>query len=527
MTVTMPNPLDIKLCATADAVAAIASETTVAVGGFVGAAHPEALTAALERRFVATGKPRNLTLVYAAGQGDGKTRGLNHLAHRGLLRRVIGGHWGLAPRLGAMALAGEFEAYNLPQGVVCQLLRDIAAKRPGCITHIGLDTFIDPIHQGGRLNERTPPGLVERVHLGGRDWLWFHAFPIDVGLIRATAADPFGNLIMDEEAIIGEVLPIAQAVHNCGGMVIAQVSRILDQPAAPHRVRVPGILVDRIIVAEPHEHEQTFAEHHNDAYVAPGTLRAPPLAPMPLDERRIIAARACDEVPKGAVVNLGIGMPEGVARIAAERHWLDRFTLSIEAGPIGGVPASGLSFGASAHPQAIVDQPAQFDFIDGGGIDFAALGAAQIDAEGNVNVSCFGDRLAGIGGFANISATARKVAFCGTFTAGGLQVAVMDGRLRIVREGKSPKFVAAVSHRSFSARRARDVGQEVLYVTERAVFRLGEKGVELIEVAPGIDVQTQVLDLMAFRPVVRDLRLMAGDLFQAVGAKAVEGVGHG
>lgn len=512
----MSNTRADKLTTADEAVSLIRDGDTVVSGGFVGAAHPEALTAALERRFKERNEPRQITLVYAAGQGDGKSRGLNHLAHPGLIKRVIGGHWGLAPALGRLAIENEIEAYNFPQGVICHLLRDIAAGRPGCVTRVGLGTFIDPDQQGGRLNERTTEALVERIDLHGETYLFYQAFPITVGLIRATTADPSGNLSMEDEAVIGEVLPIAQAVRNCGGIVLAQVKQLGDHPTPPQSVKVPGMLVDRIIVAAPGEHEQTFGESMNPSYCTPAAtdhdaLTGDVVSP---DARRIIAARACDELRADDIANLGIGMPEGIGTIAAERGLLKQVTLTLESGPIGGTPAGGLSFGASAHPQAIVDQPAQFDFYDGGGLDFAALGAAQIDRHGNVNVSKFGDRLAGVGGFVNISQNAKRLIFCGTLTSGGLQTRIANGALVIETEGETKKFVRDVEQISFSGTRARAARREVLFVTERAVFRLTDAGLQLIEIAPGIDLQKHILDQMEFAPIVEEIKPMAPHLFQ-------------
>ncbi len=500
-----------RIVTAAEAVAAIPDGATVAVGGFVGAGHPEALTAALEQRFLDTASPRDLTLLYAAGQGDRAERGLNHLAHAGMIKRVVGGHWNLAPKLGKLALANEIEAYNLPQGVVCVLTREIAAKRPGVFTKVGLDTFIDPQNGGGRLNARTTEPLIERVTMDGETWLRYRTFPIHVGFVRATSADRRGNLSMECEGVIGEVLPIAQAAKNHGGIVIAQVERIVERIADPKSVRVPGALVDYLVVSDPEQHWQTFGTRFDESFVAAANGHCT-LPPLPFSERKIIGRRALREIQRGDMVNLGIGLPEAVAAVAAETGRFDEFTLTVESGPFGGVPASGLSFGCSHHPEAVVDQPAQFDYYEGGGLDIGVLGAVEIDAEGSVNVSQFAGRFAGVGGFMNIAQNAKRMVFCCTFRAGDIAVAVQDGALRIVHEGRHAKFVPRVQQVCFHGPSALARGQQVLYVTERAVFELTPSGLALREIAPGVAV-ADLLPLMEFKPASVEPGTMPGECF--------------
>jgi propionate CoA-transferase len=471
----------------------IKNDWVVIPGGFGCCGHPEAITEAIGRRFQTHGQPRNLTLFFAAGSGDRMGRGLDHLAHPDLVRRAIGGYWGFVPKLGALATDGEIEGHNWPQGVVSQLFRACAAGLPGVLSRVGLGTFIDPQRQGGRLNERSGDSLIRRVEIDKSTYLFFPTLRVDCAIIRGTECDEDGNLSMENEISLQDGLAQAQAARNSGGCVIAQVQKIVPVGTLhPKQVKVPGCLIDYVVLADTEHHQQTYAEAFNPTYVSSG--EAVPLVRQMSKAREIIARRALEELRKypGALVNVGIGIPAEIGQIARAEGYTN-YNLTIESGQFGGVPASGMSFGAAVHPHAVIEQSSMFDFYDGGGIDVAFLGFAQVDSSGSVNVSHFPGRTPGVGGFANISSTAKRVVFCGTLTTDGLQVDVRDGRLHIGAEGRVRKFLHTLGKISFSGEIACRYRQPALYITERAVFELDRNCLRLIEVAPGINIDNDII----------------------------------
>lgn len=476
---------------------------TIATGGFVSCACPETLSKALEKRFLETGHPKDLTLFFAAGQGHRDGTGGDHFGNEGMVKRVIGGHWDRAPKLGALALENKIEAYNLPQGVISHMYRDIAAHKIGTLTHVGLYTFVDPRLEGGKLNEKTTEDLVEVVNVCGKELLLYKAFPIDVVFIRASYVDEFGNATVHREIGPLDVTAMAQACKNSGGKVILQAEKIVQGGSLdPKLVAIPGIYVDAVVVGTEEENMQCLGMPYDGALTGEFRIPVDDIPAIPLDAKKVLARRAAMELPKDAIVNLGTGAPEKIANVAAEEGISDKMTLTVEAGSIAGVPYGGTQFGAAANSMAIIPHNVQFDFYQGGGLDVAFLGLAETAPNGDLNVSKFGTRLAGAGGFIDITQNAKKVCYCGTFTAKGLKVACEDGKLVIVQEGAKKKFVNKVQQVTFSGTYANQVKQPVLYITERAVFELRPEGVTLIEIAPGVDLQKDVLDQMEFMPQI-------------------------
>ncbi|CAL8973199.1 Acetate CoA-transferase YdiF [Propionicimonas sp. T2.31MG-18] len=497
----------------AQAARLIPDEATLLVDGSGGGVNdPDLFLREVERRFLTEGAPRDLTIVHVSGMGDAKGGGIDRLAHEGLVKRVIGGHWAWSPRMQRLAVEERIEAYCLPQGTLSHLLRAVAGGRPGVISQVGLGTTVDPRQEGGRLNASASEDLVEVIELAGQEWLFTKAFPIDVAVIRGSQADELGNISMADEGLLAETLSAAQAARNSGGIVIAQVrERVAAMSLPPRSVRVPGVLVD-VVVEEP-EQRLSHATRESRLLTGQAIAAASAAAPMPLGVRKVIARRATEELCAGDVVNLGFGMPDGVANVLAEERLSDQVVLTVEQGHVGGMPVGGSDFGMAINPWATLDAGHQFDWYDGGGLDLAVLSFAQVDSQGNVNVGRFNNRISGVGGFINISQGARRVIFVGT-AAVGADISV-DGMLGVqVRREGAPKFVDAVEQISFSGRRALETHQEVLYVTERGVFQLDDEGLRLVEIAPGVDLERDLLPIIGARfRVDEDLRIMNSAYF--------------
>ena len=508
-----------KLMTAKEAVDLVQDGMTFSFSGFVACALPEELLSGLEQRYVETGSPRNLFVFYAGAPGCGDERGANHLAHSGLMRKLHGGHAGLAKKLGPLINANEFPAYLVPQGVNVHLLRAIAGGKPGVVTTVGLKTYCDPRLEGCRANEAAKSeDIVELIQLGGKDYLFYKGFPIDVCFIKASTADEDGNITLETEALFDEVFELAAATHNTGGKVIVQVERVVQRGTLNAKdVKIPGILVDGIVQGTPELSKQCYGrEDYSPSWAC--EVRVPvseDVEPMPLNERKVCARRAAMEIQKDSFINFGIGVPQDIATVLAEEGLADQVIASVESGVIGGVPSAGLGMGTAENPVAMIKHPEMFDLYDGGSLRSTFLGAAEIDVHGNVNVTKFNGRMVGPGGFVNISQNTPKVCFCGTFTAGGFRCAIEDGQLKILSEGKSIKFKPAVEQVGFSGEYAVETNQQVLYITERAVFRLTAQGVTLVEIAPGVDLQKDILDLMEFKPLVsEELKLMDERIFR-------------
>ncbi len=489
---------------------------TIGVAGMGLSGWAEEIACAIRDNFKETGHPCNLNLKQGSAMGDWGQRGVTRLgeAGPGLVTRWSGAHVGSAFTLRELAVQNKIQCHCLPQGVIVNLWREIAAGRPGLLTKVGLGTFVDPRVEGGKMNSCTTDELVELVEFNGEEYLFYKSFPLDVALLRGTTADENGNITFEHESVINEGLAVAQAAKNSGGIVIVQVEYITKKGTMnPKDVKIPGILVDYVVQAT----NKDACWQAEGVYFEPafsGQIKKPLAAiePIPFDERKVICRRCAMEVKKGYVVNLGVGMAADVSKVVAEEGYVDDITMTTESGMVGGVPSALPNFGSAYNPEAIIEHGTMFDFIDGGGLDMTCLGIGEADQYGNINVSKMGTRLTGPGGFINITQATPKVIFCGTFM-GKAKLEIKDGKLTILEEGTIKKFVSEVQQITFSGKYAKP-HQEILYVTERCVFKLIDGKMTMIEIAPGIDLEKDILAHMDFKPEISpDLKQMDPDIF--------------
>lgn len=511
-----------KLFTAEEAVKCVKDGDAIVISGFILEMTADEICCTLRKRYLETESPKGITIINSACPGefaDGQDRGMNALGIEGLLKRTITGFYGNADRIKKLALENKIESYNFPLGVVSHLLREFARGNKGNLTKIGLKTFADPRLEGTRVNSVSKEDYVKLVEVDGEEYLYYTCQKPDIAFIRATTADEYGNLTFEDEATLVLAQVAAMATYQNHGTVIVQVKNYVSAGSLPAQaVHIPGIYVDRVVVCSDvaKYHRQTSGVIYDPVYSGHYLRSGLAAQALPLDERKIIGRRAAMELTPEAVVNLGIGMPETVSSVAAEEGIADKLVLTIETGGIGGVPASGKDFGASSNNWSMVGEDKIFDLYDGGGLDICFLGGAQIDHEGNVNSSKFAGRggMMGCGGFINISQPTKTIVFCLTFTSGGLQVEVKDGKLTIVKEGKIRKFLKKIEQVTFSGEYANDTNQSVLFVTERAVFKLTKAGLELIEIAPGVDLDKDILEQMEFAPIVsKELKPMNAKIF--------------
>ena len=503
-----------KIITAAEAASLIPNGATLALSGSCATAVvADRVLAALEERYLTESATNGLTVFHPQGMGDKDSWGMSRFAHKGMCKRVIGGHWGMSPKMGQLAVDEAVEAYNMPQGVMSQLLRCMAAHGPGVITKIGLDTFIDPRQEGGKMNASAKEDLVELMTIDGEEWLRYKPVPIDVAIIRGTSADEDGYISFEEEVHYDEAVSMAAAAKNNGGIVICQVKYLARSGSIDiSRVRVPGYLVDYVVV-EP-EQRQSYDYFYRPSYcgaaIEPVTQKWPKAG---LDERKFIARRQAMELRPGMLVNIGVGVSNGVPVILAEEGCWDQITLSLEQGQSGGVPVMGLDAGTMLNPRVIVEQPVQHDMYHGGILDATCLSAAETDFHGNVNVSKLGRSVTGCGGFIDISQETKRIVFGGTLCAKS-KVKFENGKVTVLEQGTIHKFVNQVQQITFSGKRAAEKGKKVVFITERCVFELRKDGLTLVEIAPGIDMQRDIFDQMDYRPLVApDLKEMPKELF--------------